>query len=127
MCILYFNSTVIYVVNDVLMQESQNQLDMSASLEKNAPISAIQWAEFLLTYNKVHHLFTSETEVVTTPCLEIKRTNSILSKTSSNTDRFQNFSTFTISWKFTIKLSLNIPLHLKLVTTLPCEMLMSEN
>jgi len=33
----------------------------------------------------------------------------------------------TLSRKFAIKQSINIPPHLKCVTTLPCEILMSEN
>jgi len=40
---------------------------------------------------------------------------------------FQNSFTFGISLKFAVKLSLNIPPHLKRVTTLPCEILMSDN
>ena len=40
---------------------------------------------------------------------------------------FQNSFTFGISLKFTIKLLLKVPHHLKCVTTLPCEILVSEN
>ena len=40
---------------------------------------------------------------------------------------FQNSFTVTFSWKFAIKLLLNIPPHLKHVATLPCEILMSAN
>ena len=58
-----------------------------------------------------------------TPCPGKKGTNSILGITSSNTDRFSNFFHF----YNLIKLAWNIPSHLKRVTTLPCEILMSEN
>jgi len=47
--------------------------------------------------------------------------------TSSNTDRFSKFFQSVLSRKFVIKLSLNIPPHLKRVATLPREILMSEN
>jgi len=50
-----------------------------------------------------------------------KRVCSISGITSSNTDRYWNSFTVTICRKFAIKLSLNIPPHLKRVATLPCE------
>jgi len=40
---------------------------------------------------------------------------------------FLNSFTITIYRKFAIKVSLNISPHLERVTTLPCEILMSEN
>ena len=55
-----------------------------------------------------------------------KDTNSFLSQFCQILSGFQNTFTITLSKKFTIKLSLNIPPYLKCVVTLPCEILMSD-
>jgi len=61
------------------------------------------------------------------PCPEKNGPPKHIKITSSNASDFRNSFTVTISWKFAIKQSLNIPPHLKRVATLPCEILMSEN
>ena len=76
-----------------------------------------------------NHFTSDDHWVISTPCPE-KSVYSIVGITSSVRPLlvdFQNSFTTAIFWKFTVKLSLNIPPCLKHVATLPCEKLMSEN
>jgi len=62
-----------------------------------------------------------------TPWSNKKQDTKLLSITSLNNDRFSNSFTVTLSRKFAIKKSLQLPPHLNIVAILPCEILMSDN
>jgi len=51
----------------------------------------------------------------------------LLSVTSPNANNFLSFCAVRFTGKFGIRLFLNIPRHLHCITTLPCEILRSEN
>jgi len=60
-------------------------------------------------------------------CFVCKRRTTNVSDDDDDDGKFRNSFTATISCKFAIKRSLNISPNLKLVSTVPCKKLMSEN